>query len=75
VNVAVLVLRKDTVDHRHFRTPLVLPVLGSVSCIFLAGPWSGRDPIQYVIAACLIGLGVVLWFATVRIMRAAERPA
>ncbi|SMF70415.1 Amino acid transporter [Xaviernesmea oryzae] len=75
VNIAVLVLRKDRVEHRHFRTPTVLPVLGAISCAFLAGPWTGRDPIQYVIAACLIGLGVVLWFATIGIMRAANQTA
>ncbi|TWF54273.1 APC family permease [Neorhizobium alkalisoli] len=72
VNVAVLVLRKDKVEHKHFRTPTVLPVLGTISCVFLAGPWAGRDPIQYAIAACLIGLGVILWLATIRLMRTAE---
>ncbi len=29
VNVAVLVLRKDPVEHEHFRTPTILPVLGA----------------------------------------------
>jgi basic amino acid/polyamine antiporter, APA family len=72
VNVAVLVLRKDKVGHKHFRTPTILPVLGAISCTFLAGPWTGRDPVQYVIAACLIGLGIVLWFATIRIMKTAS---
>jgi basic amino acid/polyamine antiporter, APA family len=75
VNVAVLVLRKDTVEHRHFRTPTILPVLGAISCAFLAGPWTGRDPVQYLIAACLLGLGVVLWVATISIMRASIQPA
>lgn len=75
VNVAVLVLRKDTVEHRHFRTPTILPVLGAISCAFLAGPWTGRDPVQYLIASCLLGLGVVLWFATVSIMKASNQPA
>lgn len=74
VNVAVLVLRKDTVEHRHFRTPTILPVLGAISCAFLAGPWTGRDPVQYLIASCLLGLGVVLWFATVSIMKASTQP-
>lgn len=73
VNVAVLVLRKDQVEHRHFRTPTILPVLGAISCAFLAGPWTGRDPVQYLIAACLIGLGVVLWLATVSFMRSARQ--
>ncbi|WP_105430262.1 APC family permease [Neorhizobium sp. T6_25] len=75
VNVAVLVLRKDTVEHKHFRTPTILPVLGAISCAFLAGPWTGRDPVQYLIAACLLGLGVVLWVATISIMRASIQPA
>ena len=50
VNVAVLVLRRDRVDHKHFRTPTILPILGAVCCAFLAGPWTGRDPVQYRIA-------------------------
>jgi APA family basic amino acid/polyamine antiporter len=76
VNVAVLVLRRDPVSHKHFRTPTVLPVLGAISCAFLAGPWTGRDPIQYLIAGCLIGLGIVLWLMTVTFMkRTGERPA
>lgn len=76
VNVAVLVLRKDRVGHEHFRTPTILPVLGALSCTFLAGPWTGRDPVQYGIGASLIGLGVVLWAATVLFMRRrGENPA
>ncbi|MBB3949053.1 APC family permease [Aureimonas jatrophae] len=70
VNVAVLVLRRDPVGHKHFRTPTVLPVLGAASCAFLVGPWTGRDPVQYLIAAILLGIGVLLWLATVAIMRA-----
>ncbi|GGD96369.1 amino acid permease [Aureimonas endophytica] len=65
VNVAVLVLRRDPVGHEHFRTPTVLPVLGALSCAFLAGPWTGRDPEQYLIAGILVALGVVLWGLTV----------
>ncbi|HEX2841201.1 APC family permease [Hyphomicrobium sp.] len=70
VNVAVLVLRGDSVEHAHFRAPTVIPVLGAASCAFLAGPWTGRDPIQYQIAGALIALGVVLWGLTVWINRA-----
>ncbi len=61
VNVAVLVLRKDTVGHKHFKSPTILPVLGALSCAFLAGPWTGRNPVQYEIAGVLLGIGVVLW--------------
>lgn len=35
VNAAVLYLRKDHVEHRHFRVPRVLPVLGIASCVVL----------------------------------------
>jgi amino acid transporter len=76
VNVAVLVLRRDRVGHQHFRTPTVLPVVGAVSCAFLAGPWTGRDPLQYRIAGVLIGIGVVLWVVTVVLNRATgQKPA
>jgi amino acid transporter len=79
VNIAVLVLRRDRVDHQHFHTPTILPVLGAVCCAFLAGPWTGRDPVQYRIASILIGIGVVLWALTVLVNRATglkpEEPA
>ena len=70
VNVAVLVLRRDRVDHKHFRTPTLLPVLGALTCAFLVGPWTGRDTVQYTIAGVLIGVGVLLWLVTVLINRA-----
>lgn len=70
VNIAVLVLRKDGVAHQHFRAPTIVPVLGAVTCGFLVGPWTGRDPQQYVIAALLLALGVVLWIVTMAINRA-----
>jgi amino acid transporter len=70
VNIAVLVLRRDRVDHKHFRTPTLLPVLGALTCAFLVGPWTGRDSVQYKVAAVLIGIGVLLWLVTVLINRA-----
>lgn len=70
VNIAALVLRRDRVDHKHFRTPTFLPILGALSCAFFAGPWTGRDPVQYKIAGVLIGIGIVLWFVTVLVNRA-----
>ena len=68
-------LRKDKVAHKHFRTPTILPVLGAVSCFFLVGPWTGRDPVQYSIAGVLLLIGVVLWAATVGFMRAQAKSA
>jgi basic amino acid/polyamine antiporter, APA family len=70
VNVAVLILRRDPVGHGHFRTPTVLPVLGALACAFLAGPWTGRNPVQYGIAGILLAIGVVLWGVTVLVNRA-----
>jgi amino acid transporter len=70
VNVAVLVLRRDKVGHEHFRTPTILPVLAGICCAFLAGPWTGRDPVQYKVAGVLIGIGIVLWVVTVLVNRA-----
>ncbi|RDI51060.1 APC family permease [Nocardia mexicana] len=64
VNVAVLVLRRDPVEHQHFRTPTVLPVVGAVTCGFLVTPFTDRNNEQYAIAAVLLGIGVVLWAAT-----------
>ncbi|SEG65164.1 APC family permease [Bosea lathyri] len=76
VNIAVLVLRKDKVEHSHFRTPTALPVVGALACAFFAGPWTGRDPVQYKIAGVLIGIGVLLWIVTVLVNRASGvRPA
>jgi len=69
VNIAVLVLRKDTVEHKHFRTPTILPVLGALACAFFVGPWTGRDLVQYQIAGVLIAVGVVLWGVTVLVNR------
>lgn len=65
VNVAVLVLRKDPVAHEHFKAPTILPVIGGISCGFLTGPWTGRNPEQYTIAGVLLAIGVVLWVITV----------
>jgi basic amino acid/polyamine antiporter, APA family len=69
VNIAVLVLRKNTVDHEHFRAPTILPVLGAASCAFLVGPWTGRPSVQYAIAGVLLAIGILLWFVTVLVMR------
>ena len=72
VNAAVLTLRKDRVEHQHFVTPTVLPILGAVTSAFLVGPWarSPEQQQQYEIAGVLLLLGVVLWAITWFINRA-----
>jgi APA family basic amino acid/polyamine antiporter len=64
VNVAVLVLRRDPVEHRHFRAPTVIPVLGALACAFLASPLSGRAAADYRVAGVLLIIGVALWGIT-----------
>jgi APA family basic amino acid/polyamine antiporter len=61
VNVAVLVLRKDPVDHPHFRTWTPLPVLGAITSIILASPLSERAADVYIRAGVLLAIGLVLW--------------
>jgi amino acid transporter len=63
VNIAVLVLRRQTVDHAHFRAPTWCPVLGMLSCGYLASPFAGREGEQYVVAGVLLALGVALFAA------------
>ncbi|APX33374.1 amino acid permease [Brachybacterium sp. P6-10-X1] len=63
VNIAVLVLRRDTVDVRHFRTPTVLPVIGAITSFALVTPLA--QPAQnYVIAGGLLAIGLVLYLIT-----------
>ncbi|HEX7352577.1 APC family permease [Brachybacterium sp.] len=63
VNISVLVLRKDTVDVRHFRTPTVLPVIGAITSFALVSPLA--QPAQnYVIAGGLLAIGLLLYIIT-----------
>ncbi|MFD7155173.1 APC family permease [Kribbella sp. NPDC059898] len=64
VNVAVLVLRRDKVEHKHFHAPTALPIVGVVLCVYLASPFSGRDAADYKIAGWLMIVGVGLWALT-----------
>lgn len=60
VNVAVLVLRRETVDHEHFRAPSAIPVAGALVCVFLIVQTEGeviaRGGIILLIGAALFGL-------------------
>jgi amino acid transporter len=61
VNIALLVLRKRPVEHKHFRTPTVIPVLAAILCLYLASPLSGRPARDYEVAGYLLAAGLVLW--------------
>ncbi len=60
-NTAVLVLRRDRVDHAHFRTPAVLPVLALVSCAVLLTRLEGGVWLRGLL---LVAVGVVLYVVT-----------
>ncbi len=69
VNVAVLVLRKDRVAHRHFRTPTILPVLGAITAIVLASPLADRPADVYIRAGVLLLIGIGLWAINKAVMK------
>jgi basic amino acid/polyamine antiporter, APA family len=62
VNVSVLVLRRDPVDHEHYRAPTWMPVLGALVCLLLTLPITGRAAAVYARAGVLIAIGIALWF-------------
>ncbi|WP_433364610.1 APC family permease [Streptosporangium sp. CA-115845] len=62
VNVAVLVLRRERVDHEHFRAPSWMPALGALVCLVLALPVTGRGADVYIRAGVLLAIGMILWF-------------
>jgi hypothetical protein len=61
VFIAVLVLRREHVDHDHWHAPTVLPVLGAVACFGLIVQKAFDDAIVFAYAGGLLALGVVLW--------------
>ncbi|WP_370933831.1 APC family permease [Amycolatopsis sp. cg13] len=70
VNIALLVLRKDKVPHKHFRAPTVLPVLAAIFCLYLVSPLSGRPAQDYQVAGILLAVGVLLWVVNLLVKRA-----
>ncbi len=64
VNVAVLVLRRDAVEHRHFAAPSAIPVIGAVvSLALMVFETEGRIAVR---ALFLLAIGAILfaisWF-------------
>ena len=71
-NVAVLVLRRDTVAHRHFKVPAVFPVLGVASCVLLLTRQEGT---VWLYGLGLLVVGVVLYLVARVTRRKAPTPA
>jgi basic amino acid/polyamine antiporter, APA family len=61
VNSAVLVLRKEKVEHDHFRTPGILPILGVLACAALIADKAFDDLTVFVYAGGMILVGIALW--------------
>ncbi|MFS0733920.1 APC family permease [Microbacterium sp. 1P10UB] len=57
-NVSVLVLRRDRVQHAHFRVWTFVPVLGVASCILLM---TQQRPEVWLFGAILLAVGAVLY--------------
>jgi basic amino acid/polyamine antiporter, APA family len=62
-NTAVLVLRKDRVEHRHFRAWTPVPVLAIASCLVLL---TQQEASHWLLAGALLAFGVVLYAITRR---------
>ncbi len=69
-NIAVLVLRKDTVEHEHFRTPRALPVLALLTCAVLLSQQSAQ---VWLLGAGMLVLGMLLYAVTRRFSEASAR--
>jgi APA family basic amino acid/polyamine antiporter len=59
-NIAVLVLRRDSVEHQHFRVWTAVPVLGVGSCLVLLTQQSAK---VWLFAAILLAVGALLYLA------------
>jgi amino acid transporter len=64
VNVAVLVLRRDPVEHQHFVAPSVIPVIAVVIIVFLLIRRADDNPEYFLYAGLLVLLGIVLALLT-----------
>jgi basic amino acid/polyamine antiporter, APA family len=64
VNVAVLVLRREPVDHEHFRAPTAVPVIGGLVSVALIVQKVVDAPEDLLLALGLLALGAVLFAIT-----------
>jgi APA family basic amino acid/polyamine antiporter len=61
VNISVLVLRREPVDHDHYHAPSIFPMLGAVTSAGLVLYRVIQEPADVVRALVLIAVGIVLW--------------
>jgi APA family basic amino acid/polyamine antiporter len=70
-NAAVLVLRRDRVEHEHFRVWSAVPVLGVISCVLLLTQQSAQ---VWLFGGVLLAVGVLLHLLARRTGRPATAP-
>ena len=73
VNTSVLVLRNDEVEHEHFRTPTVFPILGILVSASLLVYSAIDDWTIFGLAGLLLGIGVILYGVNALVKRSLGR--
>src|ERR687898_772698 len=73
VNASVLALRNDEVEHEHFRTPSVFPILGILVSASLLVYTAIDDWTVFGLAGLLLGIGVVLYGVNVLVKRSLDQ--
>jgi amino acid transporter len=66
VNISVLLLRRDTVEHEHFKTPVACPILGTLIC---AGLLTQQAAEVWLRAGALLALGALLYGVNLLVKR------
>jgi len=70
VNVAVLVLRREQVEHRHFVAPSIFPILGLViSLVLLVKRIFDEDASVFILLGVLLVVAILLWAVNWRLAR------
>ena len=72
VNICVFVLRRDRVEHEHFRTPSIFPILGILVSLGLV---TQQEWGTFVRAGALLLAGLVLWGVNYLVKRILDRRA
>jgi len=70
VNVAVLILRRDRVDHSHFTAPAVIPIFAIVTIIVLLVQQEGAI---FLRAGILLLVGLALYVVNYLVKRGLDR--
>ncbi|MGZ5348540.1 MAG: APC family permease, partial [Solirubrobacterales bacterium] len=70
VNISVLILRRDPVDHDHFRVPSFVPICGVIACAIVLTQPTGEI---YARAGLLMAFGLVLSIPTWWLRKREER--